>query len=190
MTDPVITTPRLVLGPLKPDDAPRLFAYRSIPEVYRYQGWMAADIEDAQRFIQDYSLAEPLDDGNWKQLGVRLRDGKDLIGDCGFRIFDDRQAEIGYTIAPESQGRGYGTEVVVALTDYLIRDQNLHRIIATTDPRNLASIRILEKLGFRREGHFKESVFIRGVWMDDLVFAVLRHEWSVRNPRTNMERAS
>jgi RimJ/RimL family protein N-acetyltransferase len=148
--------------------------------VYLYQGWKASSIEDAQEFIENYSFSEPVCDGNWKQLAIRLRDTDTLIGDCGFKVFDDQQAEIGYSIAPDTQGQGYGTETVSGLLAYLFRDQDMHRIIATTDPDNTSSIRILEKLGFRREGHFKESILIRGEWKGDLLFALLKHEWEER----------
>lgn len=180
MPEAVIKTPSLILRPLHTDDASMLFTYRSLPEVYCYQGWKASSLEDAQAFIADYSFSEPVCDGNWKQMAVRVRNTDALIGDCGFRVFEDRQAEIGYTIAPDSQGQGYGTETVYGLITYLYRNLNMHRIIATTDPNNIGSIRILEKLGFRREGHFKESLLIRGEWKDDLLFALLRHEWEER----------
>ena len=180
MPEVTINTARLILRPLVTDDAPQLFTYRSLPEVYRYQGWKASSLEDAKEFIENYSLSEPVCDGNWKQLAIRLRDTDDLIGDCGFHVFDDQQAEIGYTIAPETQGRGYGTETVSGLVAYLFREQNMHRIIATTDPDNTGSTRVLEKLGFRKEGHLKKSILIRGEWKDDLIFALLREEWENR----------
>ena len=85
--------------------------------------------------------------------------------------------EIGYTFGPEHQGQGFAFEAVKAILGYLFGQLEKHRVTASVDPENVRSIRLLEKLGFRREGHFIQSVLIRGEWCDDVIYAMLKAEW-------------
>jgi RimJ/RimL family protein N-acetyltransferase len=85
--------------------------------------------------------------------------------------------EIGYTLISGERGKGYGTEAVTIFVDYLFLSRDLVRIQATTDLRNLASQRLLEKVGFRREGIVRKSMFIHGEWRDLLLCSILREEW-------------
>ncbi len=100
-----------------------------------------------------------------------------LIGDCGFCRTDAEQTEIGYTISPDFQRQGFGAETVRGLVNYLFAEFDVHRITASTDPDNMPSMALLEKVGFRKEGCFRKSIKIRGEWKDDLLYALLREEW-------------
>jgi aminoglycoside 6'-N-acetyltransferase len=93
------------------------------------------------------------------------------------RADDPRQCEIGFTIAPRYQGRGYATEAVRLLVGYLFA-LGKHRITACCDARNAASAAVLERLAMRREGHLRQSTWAKGEWTDDLLYAVLHDEWS------------
>jgi RimJ/RimL family protein N-acetyltransferase len=112
-------------------------------------------------------------------VGIYAQDGDKLIGDCGFRVATDdpEQAEIGITLAPEFQGRGYAAETLGALFDYLFVTSGKHRVFGSVDPRNLASMKLLERIGMRKEGHFVKSLRFRGEWVDDVIFAMLSEEW-------------
>ena len=90
---------------------------------------------------------------------------------------DPRQCEIGFTLAPEHQGRGYATEAARLLIGYLFTTRGKHRITAYCDARNTASAAVLERLGMRREGHLRESTWAKGEWTDDLVYGLLHDEW-------------
>jgi RimJ/RimL family protein N-acetyltransferase len=85
--------------------------------------------------------------------------------------------EIGFTLIPSERGKGYGLEAVVILVDYLFLARDLVRIQATTDLRNVASQKVLEKAGFTREGVVRKSMFLRGEWRDLLLYSILREEW-------------
>jgi len=85
--------------------------------------------------------------------------------------------EIGYSLIPSERGKGYGTEAVTIFVDYLFLSRDLVRIQAATDLRNIASQRILEKVGFKREGTVRKSMFIHGEWRDLLLHSILREEW-------------
>jgi RimJ/RimL family protein N-acetyltransferase len=85
--------------------------------------------------------------------------------------------EIGFALIPDERGKGYGTEAVTIMVDYLFLSRNLVRIQATTDLRNTASQSLLEKTGFKREGTLRKSYFMRGAWTDCYLYSILREEW-------------
>jgi aminoglycoside 6'-N-acetyltransferase len=171
--------PRVVLRRFRPQDGAEFVAYRSNAEVARYQGWDAPySAEAGERFIRQMMTAHPDTPGEWFQFAVALRATGPLIGDCAAmpRADDPRQCEIGFTIAPEYQGRGYATEAVRLLLGYLFA-RGKHRITAVCDARNAASVAVLERLAMRREGHLRQSTWAKGEWTDDLLYALLQDEW-------------
>lgn len=117
---------------------------------------------------------------------VVLRSTGELVGDCAARPLADepRQAEIGFTIAPEHQGHGYATEAARRLLGYLFAARGKHRVTAGCDARNAASARVLERLGMRREGHLRESTWAKSEWTDDLLYALLDREWQASTGRS------
>jgi len=182
MSTPEIVCERVALAALGSDDAQALFDYRRDPDVCRYQTWVPRSPDDARRFI-DGSRSLSFDTpGSWFQLGIRLRDSGTLAGDIGvhFPADESHQVEIGFTVAPAHQRRGLGTEAVTALLHHLFGPLQKHRVFASVDPRNEASMALLHSVGMRQEAHFRESLWFKGQWADDVVFAVLAREWSGR----------
>jgi len=177
-----LVTERLTLRRFRPADITALQAIRNDPEVARYQSWNTADEAALHTFIASLQTSEPGTPGEWFQFAVTRRDDGILIGDCGLHILaeDDRLAEIGYTFGRPFQGQGYATEAVRAVLDYAFGALGLHRIAAITDVRNTGSIRVLERLGFRREGHTRQAFWNRGAWVDEYLYALLRAEWDYR----------
>ena len=174
-----IATDRLLLTPLTDGDAEALFAYRSHPEVSRYQHWEPTCPADAIEFIQGLRDVEFDTPGTWFQFGIRLRESGTLVGDLGVHVLEDAaQAEIGFSLSPVLQGRGLATEAVIGLLDYLFGHLGKHRVIASVDPRNEPSLRLLRRVGMRQEAHFIQSLLFKGEWADDIVLAILRSEWS------------
>ncbi len=177
-----LTTGRLVLSPLRVADANAVFAYRRLPVVSRFQSWEPVDVAELRRFITDQEALTPNTSGTWFQLAIRRhRDGL-LLGDCGMRfpLDEDHQAEVGITIAPPHQGAGYAAEALTAVLGYLFEELGKHRVFASVDPRNTPSIRLLERVGLRREAWFRESLWFKGGWADDVIYALLDHEWHAR----------
>jgi RimJ/RimL family protein N-acetyltransferase len=84
---------------------------------------------------------------------------------------------IGYAIEPSEQGKGYGTEALQLIIDYLFLAKEIHRVQANTDPENKASQHILEKVGFKKDGVSRRSSFVRGQWRDECLYSILREEW-------------
>jgi len=94
---------------------------------------------------------------------------------------ENKQAELGYTLHKDFRGMGYATEAISAIIDYLIFDLKKHRITASIDPSNTNSVRLIERLGFRKEAHFKQSLLFHGKWVDDVIYAILAEEWKQKN---------
>jgi RimJ/RimL family protein N-acetyltransferase len=173
------TTARLRLDRLRESDAETLFQYRSDTAVAIYQGWCPTSRGEALDFIrsqQHISLDIP---DSWLQLAIRLADDGGLVGDLGLHLPPDADGsyEFGITIAPAYQGNGYAREALQMLLDFLFRTHGAHRVHASIDPRNLASAALLRSLGMRQEAHFRESLKMRGEWVDDVIFALLAREW-------------
>jgi aminoglycoside 6'-N-acetyltransferase len=150
---------------------------RNDPEVARYQPWESFSEEDGRRFLSELAGQQPGEPG-WFQFALEDRLTGAFAGDCGLNILpgDNRLAEIGYSITPPYWNRGYASEAVKALINFAFERFGLHRITASADPRNAASCRVLEKAGFRKEAHFRQSVPFKGSWADDAVYAILRSE--------------
>lgn len=172
-----IVTAKLRIDDLRREDAPALFAYRSDPEVARYQGWKPAALADAERFIEAQLHVAPDTAGTWWQRAIRLRDDGALIGDLGLHFVDADTVEFGISLAPARQHHGYARDALELALDFAFGGLRKHRVIASVDPRNAACVRLLEGLGLRREAHFRASLRDGDGWADDLVFAMLESEW-------------
>ena len=173
-----MATERLTLRRFRASDAPTLAAYRSDPEVARYQSWDAPfPLEKAETAVRNFAAGSPERPG-WFQYAVELTAEQVLIGDVAVRLHDNlQQAEIGFTFAPAHQGRGYATEAVSAVLERLFGRQGLHKVTGECDARNQRSAALLERLGFSREGLLRQQTFIKGEWTDDLLYGLLSTEW-------------
>lgn len=170
-------SPRLVLRRFAPEDIPAFLEYRNDPEVARYQGWETCSVEEATALF-GYAR-EPLTPGEWLQIAFALRDSGALVGDCGIKIHESepRHATIGITVARAYQGRGLATEGLSCLFDHLFTKTDLQRIVADTDPENVPAWTLLERLGMRREGHRRGSLWFKGRWADEYLYGIRREEW-------------
>ncbi len=169
-------TSRLLLRPLASGDSKALFAYRSDALTNQYQGWIPKTKDEVDSFIANLPN-EFNHTGTWYQLAIETKDQHKVIGDIGVHFMDEWQCELGCTLSLEYHGLGYATEAMRTLISFLFNELNKHRITASVDPMNTASIKLVERLGFRKEAHFKESLLINGEWVDDVVYALLKKEW-------------
>jgi len=152
-----LVTERLVLRRSRPEDAETISAYRSDPDVNRYQGWKRTDPEGVRREIEEMTGRAPGEAGGWVQLSVEERGSGLLVGDVGLNPADGEPGviKVGYTIAPGFQGRGYGTEAVRALVAYALHTLGADVVRAYTDAENVPSIRVAEKVGMRLVERFE-----------------------------------
>jgi len=172
-------TDRVIVGRFDPSDAEALLAYRNDPEVARYQSWDGMTLAEARDLVASQARREPGVAGEWFQFAVRLKEDGKLIGDFGLFIEagDARLGELGFTFDRSQQGRGLATEAATALLRFAFETLGLHRIKATVDCRNVPAIRLLERLRFRREGHFLQHAWFKGAWCDEYLYALLRTDW-------------
>lgn len=179
-----LVTNRLTIRRFEVADVPAFAAYRSDPAIARYQSWDTPfGEEQARRFVLALATSHPDTAGEWFQLAVTETTSGRLLGDVAAAPeADHRLARIGFTLAPEAQGHGFATEAVTALLDYLFAARAKHRVAADCDARNVASAALLERVGMRREAHHLRSVWWKGEWTDELLYAVLADEWSARQP--------
>jgi RimJ/RimL family protein N-acetyltransferase len=170
---------RLRLRRFTDKDLTAFMAYRNDPEVARYQSWASIDEPEARAFIDAQKVVLPGTPGRWFQMAIELKETGALIGDCALKINadDPRQAEIGFTLARQHQGRGFATEAVSRVITYAFQTFALHRVLAVTDAENVRSAALLERIGMRREGHFLKNVWFKGRWGDEYLFAILEDEW-------------
>jgi RimJ/RimL family protein N-acetyltransferase len=176
-----ISTKRLHLRQAVLQDAEDVYAYRSNPAVHKFLSSAPKDISDIEAFIAN--SAQQIDVPNtWFQVAIVHASTHKVIGDIGIHFIDSEpqvQVEIGYTLSSGHQGKGFATEALTAIIDYLFNTLNKHRITASIDPLNIPSIALVERLKFRKEAHFKKSLFFKGAWVDDLVYAILKEDFNV-----------
>ncbi len=173
----MITTPRLTLRPLISEDAPHVFEYRSDKEANEFQGWVPESLAEVKEFIQTKIATEPDQEGTWFQLAIVETETQKLVGDAGIHFQSRDQVELGCTLNTAFQGQGYATEAMKSIMGFVFEELQKHRIMTSIDPRNVASIKLVERLGMRKEAHFVQSYFFKGEWTDDVVYAMLQSEW-------------
>jgi RimJ/RimL family protein N-acetyltransferase len=183
-------TARLTLRPAVLEDAPAIQAYRGVAEVTRYLGHGPLDLDGVRQRLLDHAARtrEPVldvvavDTGTGELVGDGTLGLKDAAAHP-IRRSEVRLAEgwIGYCIAPAWSGRGLATELARALVGLALGDLGLRRVVAHAYTEHVASRRVLEKAGLRREATFRKKVLAdEGRWMDDDVWALLREEWPDR----------
>lgn len=173
-----LKTDRLRLTPMTEADAPALFEILSDPVVTRY--WSSppwTDMSQALAMIERDQKATAA--GEQIRLGLHPTEDPTLIGFCTLFAFDfsNRRAEVGYALARHAWRQGFLQEALTALIDYGFVQLDLNRIEADTDPRNEASKRSLEKLGFVNEGFLRERWHVNGEVCDTDFYGLLRKDW-------------
>ncbi|PFO09377.1 ribosomal-protein-serine acetyltransferase [Bacillus sp. AFS076308] len=170
---------RLILRQFSQKDVESFYLYRSSPEVAKFQSWENYQYHDAEVFVRKQSKSMPDQPGTWFQFAIALVETNHLIGDCALHTLlnEPRIVEIGFTLAEEHQGKSYASEAVRALLSYAFNDLGKHKVIAFTDVRNEKSIRLLERVGMRREGHLLENYMSKGQWVDEYQYSLLQSEW-------------
>lgn len=172
-----LRTERLLIRVMGPSDAAAFATYRNDPEVARFQAWdLPYTEDDASRLIADQADRDDLAPGMWTQLAVEC-DGQ-LVGDvCAGLDATAGVVEIGFTLAPEHQGRGYATEAALALVTDLVERLGVTRVHADLDPANVASMRVLEAIGLDYEVTTRRSYLWRGEWADNTSYGATAEEW-------------
>lgn len=175
-----IETARLRLRPFTRGDVDAVYDYRRREDVARYLFDVPLSREECALAVQQRIGQIALEaDEDKIILGVELAETGTLIGEVSLilRNLDARQGEVGWIFHPDYQSHGYATEAAVALLDLAFGQGDMHRVMARCDARNTSSAKLMERLGMRREAHFREHALFKGEWDEEFVYAILEDEW-------------
>ena len=175
-----LRTERLLLRPFEPGDLDALYAIQADETVARWLYNDARTFEETRELLERKIAGSTLRaEGEWLSAGVTLRDTRELVGDISllWASEEHRQGELGFAFHPLHQGRGYATEAARAMLAFAFSELGLHRVVGRLEPRNVASSRVLEKLGMRLEAHLVENEWVKSEWQSELVYALLAREW-------------
>ncbi len=173
-----LETNRLVLREWVEEDWGAVHEYASDPQVVRYMPWGPNTEQDTKDFVKRSMSYQRDVPRIHYELAVTMKENSPLIGGCGIHVHDAKGVcMIGYCFNQRFWGRGYATEAANMLLAFGFRKLKAHRIRAVADPANMASIRVLEKIGMKYEGRLREHQFVRGEWWDLVQYAVLDREW-------------
>jgi RimJ/RimL family protein N-acetyltransferase len=175
-----LITGRLRLRPFTRGDVDAVFAYRSREDVARYLFDPPLSREECALAIQQRSTQFQLEqDGDRIILAVETLDEAILVGEVSLilRSLEARQGELGWIFHPDHQGQGYASEAMSRLIELAFADGDLHRLYARCDAANTPSWRLMERLGMRREAHFREHGLFKGQWDEEFYYALLQREW-------------
>jgi RimJ/RimL family protein N-acetyltransferase len=179
-----VLTERLRLRPFTRGDVDAVFVYRQREDVARYLFDVPLSREECALAVQQRTGQVALESTDDKIiLAVDALATGELIGEVSliWRSVETRQCELGWIFDPRHHGHGYATEAAGALLDLAFGPGDMHRAFARCDARNLASSRLMERLGMRREAHFREHMIFKGEWNEEFIYAVLRREWRSRH---------
>jgi ribosomal-protein-alanine N-acetyltransferase len=178
-TFPTLTTARLNLRELLLSDAPDVLIFRGDPDVQRYNGPVLQTIGEVQTLIEEVRAEYTAQEGlTW---AVTLKNSVTVLGLFGFHDWNKyhRRAEIGYDLARAYWGQGIGAEAVRAMVRFGFEQMNLNRIYAGTIADNYESVRLLEKVGFQREGVRRQYSWEEdSTFHDSAMYSLLRHEYT------------
>ncbi|MCL1068310.1 GNAT family N-acetyltransferase [Shewanella olleyana] len=178
--DNQLTTQRLSIRAFEVGDLVSFTEYRADPQIAQYQSWSDYSLEQAQNLFDQMDYQQFGEPGLWFQLAIADNRTDQIMGDIALHFIDEQQMEIGFTIAKDYQQQGVAYEAVSAVIEFLFNSLNKHRIVATTDAENFASMALLLKLGFRKEGHYLQNIFFKGRWGDECFFAMLNSEYKAK----------
>lgn len=149
--------------------------YAADPVVSQYMDWGPNSPEITEQHVRRRLLEQQAWPRDEVTLGIELRDQEKLVGAFRFDILDRQNglADFGFVINRRYWNRGYATEATRAVLACVFQALKLHRIVATCDTRNVGSSRVMEKVGMRREAHFRRDVFQKGEWRDSYLYAML-----------------
>lgn len=172
---PILQTNNLILRQIHLDDAKEVFEIRSNPETMKFiPRPLAETIEDAQKFITDCNAG--IEKNEYINWAIAQKEDNKLIGMIGFFRMqpENFRGEIGYILNPNFHGKGIMKEASDEAIKFGFEKMNFHSIEAVIDPKNIASEKLLQKLNFKKEAHFKENFFYNDEFLDTVIYSLLK----------------
>lgn len=176
---PVLESERLLFRAFELGDAPGFFSLRSDKRVMQFMDsvWHRS-LSDSEakikEILEDFKAKKGI---NW--VIVEKNTNKFAGYFCFWKLDrHNRRAEIGYSLLPEYWGKGYMTETLQLLLNFGFQEMAIHGMEANVNSKNVASIKLLLKLGFQKEAHFRENYFFEGKFLDSEIFCLLTSDWN------------
>jgi RimJ/RimL family protein N-acetyltransferase len=169
-----------MLRPFRAEDLDDLYAIQSREDVARYLYWSPRNRDEVRKALEKKARQSAIvDEGDGLALAAVLTETGRVVGEVilNWLSREYRQGEVGFVFHPDQHGKGLAGEASQVVIELGFDGLGLHRIIGRCDARNVASARLMERLGMRREAHFVQNEFVKGEWCDELVYAVLAEEW-------------
>lgn len=166
------------------NDWVRIFEWTSTAEACRFQAWGPNSAEEARAFTEEAvaSWAGPTDRARYVWVAEVPSEGVIGLGELHVIDRQHRQGDISYSVHTDHWARGLGKAIARELLRVGFDEQNLHRIMGTCDPRNVASARILRSIGMTYEGRARDTLLLRDGWRDSELFSILEAEWGSLPP--------
>lgn len=169
---PTIKTERITLRPLTADDVPSLYEWMPDKSLYKYWGKSAGKTDLRPELL----FASPEKPTKSFHLGIICNADEKAVGEIWvYLIENDRMAKVAFRVSPKYQGKGYASEALAAMARFCFTKTELRRLWTDADVRNAASVRVLEKCGFKREGLIRQGKMV-STWCDYYLYGVLRED--------------
>jgi RimJ/RimL family protein N-acetyltransferase len=172
-----VRTPRLILREFSPADLDAVHSYSSDPRVTRYLFFGPRDHDGTAEYLEGLLLSQLEVPRTRFELGVQEIASGMLIGACDLSLIERHVADLGYMLGPAHWGKGYATEIALALLETAFRHLRAERVISTVDVNNRASIHVLEKIGMRWEAVFRKHRRAKNRWWDCHLYVLPREVW-------------
>ncbi|MFS0782567.1 GNAT family N-acetyltransferase [Bacillus sp. 1P06AnD] len=164
---------RIILRPVSLDDAEDMFEYTSDEETTRFIYGQHKDLNEAKSLIANYFVKEPIG-----KYAIMLKDSNKMIGAIEFRVHEsNKSGELGYTLNRHFWGKGYMTEAGNLILELAFHVLGLERVFAEYDVRNVASGKVLSRLGMKYEGILRRSRMVKGELTDSAHYSILKEEY-------------
>ena len=183
-------TARLNLREFVKSDFDAIYAYSSDPRVTRYLFFGPRDQDSTADYLEDLLASQVEVPRTRFELAVEEIESGRVIGACDLSLIERSVVDLGYMLGLQDWGKGYATEIALALVDAAFLDLRADRIISTVDVNNSASIRVLEKIGMRWEAVFRKHRRAKNRWWDCHLFVLPREVWEFSCASRNLSCAS
>jgi RimJ/RimL family protein N-acetyltransferase len=173
------STERLLMREMGEDDWQGIHAYSQDERVVYYLDWGPNTEDETKAFVNRAMFHQQEVPRSVFDVAAVLKETNEIIGHGRVQVSYPHygDGELYCIIGRQHWDHGYGTEAIAGLVHYAFVDLNLHRVHAYIDPENVPTARVMEKNGFEREGHLREHKWVKGIWRDSLVYALVEGEW-------------
>lgn len=174
-----LVSKRVILREMEETDWIDVHKYASLEKVCQYQPWGPNSEQESLDFVLQVLIDAKKESRSRFVFAIIIKESEEMIGagEINIRDYTNRTGEIGYIVNPQYWGKGFATEVAELLISYGFTELKLHRIFATCDPRNIGSLKVLEKVGMSEEGRMREVLLLKDGWRDSLLYSILEREW-------------